>query len=103
MDSVGVDAAFARQEYIDSCIDRYPTRFGGGVVFDHMAPDLEEQIVRSRETSLAATSWGMQQPPNFALNMGRPSSTATGNTRPSTRRSSHRAGRLAADARPAAT
>ena len=51
MDSVGVDAAlvFARQEYIDSCIDRYPNRFGGVVVFDHMAPELEEQIANYRK------------------------------------------------------
>ena len=36
MDAVGVDAAlvFARQEYVDSCVDRYPDRFGGVVVFD---------------------------------------------------------------------
>ena len=47
MDAVGVDAAlvFARQEYVDSCVNRYPDRFGGVVVFDHNAPDLEEQIV----------------------------------------------------------
>jgi predicted TIM-barrel fold metal-dependent hydrolase len=51
MDSVGVDAAlvFARQEYIDSCVGRYPNRFGGVLVFDHMAPDLEERIANYRK------------------------------------------------------
>src|SRR3569833_2933780 len=50
MDSGGVDAAlvFARQEYIDSCVGRYPDRFGGVLVFDHMAPDLEEQVAYYR-------------------------------------------------------
>jgi hypothetical protein len=51
MDSVGVDAAlvFARQEYMDACVERYPDRFAGALTFDYLAPDLEEQIAHYRE------------------------------------------------------
>ena len=50
LDCVGVDKAlaFASQEYIDAAIARYPERFVGVVVFDHMAEDLEEQIASYR-------------------------------------------------------
>lgn len=50
LDCVGVDKAlaFASQEYIDACVARYPERFAGVVVFDHMAEDLEEQIATYR-------------------------------------------------------
>jgi L-fuconolactonase len=51
MDSVGVDAAlvFARQEYMDACVARYPYRFAGALTFDYLAPDLEEQVAHYRE------------------------------------------------------
>jgi L-fuconolactonase len=51
MDSVGVDAAlvFARQEYMDACVERYPDRFAGALTFDYLAPDLEEQVAHYRE------------------------------------------------------
>jgi L-fuconolactonase len=51
LDCVGVDKAlaFADQRYIDACVARYPERFGGVVVFDHMADDLEDQIAIYRE------------------------------------------------------
>jgi predicted TIM-barrel fold metal-dependent hydrolase len=50
LDCVGVDKAlaFASQEYIDACVARYPERFAGVVVFDHMADDLEDQIANYR-------------------------------------------------------
>lgn len=54
---MGVDKAlaFASQPYIDACVTRYPERFAGVVVFDHLAEDLEEQIAsyRSRPGCLA--------------------------------------------------
>jgi L-fuconolactonase len=52
LDCVGVDKAlaFASQKYIDACVGRYPERFAGVVVFDHMAEDLEEQIANYRKT-----------------------------------------------------
>jgi L-fuconolactonase len=57
MDSVGVDAAlvFARQEYMDACVARYPDRFAGALTFDFMAPDLEDQVAgyRARPGMLA--------------------------------------------------
>ena len=57
IDCVGVDRAlaFASQPYIDACVARYPERFAGVVVFDHLADDLEEQIAayRSRPGCLA--------------------------------------------------
>src|SRR5215207_4252959 len=51
MDSVGVDAAlvFARQEYMDACVARYPDRFAGALTFDYLAPDLEDQVAHFRE------------------------------------------------------
>jgi L-fuconolactonase len=51
MDSVGVDAAlvFARQEYMDACVARYPDRFAGALTFDYLAPDLEEQVAAYRQ------------------------------------------------------
>ena len=51
MDCVGVDAAlvFARQEYMDACVARYPDRFAGALTFDYLAPDLEEQVAHYRE------------------------------------------------------
>lgn len=51
MDSVGVDAAlvFARQEYMDACVARYPDRFAGALTFDFLAPDLEDQVAHFRE------------------------------------------------------
>jgi len=50
IDCVGVDRAlaFASQPYIDACVARYPERFAGVVVFDHLADDLEEQIAAYR-------------------------------------------------------
>lgn len=57
LDCVGVDKAlaFADQRYVDACVSRYPERFAGVVVFDHMADDLEDQIAsyRSRPGCLA--------------------------------------------------
>jgi predicted TIM-barrel fold metal-dependent hydrolase len=57
MDAVGVDVAlvFARQAYMDACVERYPDRFGGALTFDYMAEDLEEQVknYRSRPGMLA--------------------------------------------------
>jgi L-fuconolactonase len=52
IDCVGVDKAlaFASQSYIDACVARYPDRFAGVVVFDHMADDLEDQIANYRKT-----------------------------------------------------
>jgi predicted TIM-barrel fold metal-dependent hydrolase len=46
MDSVGVDAAlvFAGQEFMDTCIERYPERFAGVRTLDYMAEDLEQQV-----------------------------------------------------------
>jgi L-fuconolactonase len=51
LDCVGVDKAlaFASQEYIDACVERYPERFAGVVIFDHMAEDLEEQVANYRK------------------------------------------------------
>src|SRR5260370_11236502 len=51
MDCVGVDAAlvFARQEYMDACVARYPDRFSGALTFDYLAPDLDEQVMRFRD------------------------------------------------------
>jgi predicted TIM-barrel fold metal-dependent hydrolase len=51
MDSIGVDAAliFARQEYMDACVERYPDRFAGALTFDYMADDLEEQVANFRK------------------------------------------------------
>jgi hypothetical protein len=39
MDSIGVDAAlvFARQDYMDACIARYPDRFAGARTLDYKA------------------------------------------------------------------
>lgn len=50
LDCVGIDKAlaFASQPYIDACVARYPERFAGVVVFDHLAEDLEEQIATYR-------------------------------------------------------
>jgi len=57
MDSIGVDAAlvFARQDYMDACVARYPGRFAGALTFDYAAPGLEEQVAtyRSRPGMLA--------------------------------------------------
>jgi L-fuconolactonase len=52
LDCVGVDKAlaFASKNYIDACVARYPDRFAGVLVFDHMADDLEEQIANFRKT-----------------------------------------------------
>src|SRR5260370_40435901 len=51
MDCVGVDAAlvFARQEFMDACVARYPDRFAGALTFDFLAHDLEEQARRFRD------------------------------------------------------
>jgi L-fuconolactonase len=51
MDSVGVDAAlvFARQEYMDACVERYPERFAGALTFDYLAADLEDQVKGFRD------------------------------------------------------
>ena len=45
MECVGVDAAlvFARQEYMDACVARYPDRLAGALTFDYLAADLDEQ------------------------------------------------------------
>jgi len=50
IDCVGVDKAlaFASQPYIEACVARYPERFAGVLVFDHLADDLEEQIATYR-------------------------------------------------------
>ena len=50
LDCVGVDRAlaFADQRFIDACVARYPDRFAGVAVFDHMADDLEDQIAAYR-------------------------------------------------------
>ncbi len=52
IDCVGVNKAlaFAGQDYIDAAVARYPDRFAGVLVFDHLAPDLEEQIANYRKT-----------------------------------------------------
>ena len=52
LDAVGVNKAlaFAPQKYIDAAVARYPDRFAGVLVFDHLAPDLEEQIANYRKT-----------------------------------------------------
>jgi L-fuconolactonase len=47
MDSVGIDAAvlFARQEFMDAAIARYPSRFAGVRTLNYSAPDIEEQVL----------------------------------------------------------
>lgn len=51
IDCVGVDKAlvFARQDFNQACVDNYPDRFAGVLVFNHMADDLEEQIANYRK------------------------------------------------------
>jgi len=52
IDCVGVDKAlvFAPQAFNAEAVKRYPDRFAGVLVFDHMAEDLEEQIATFRAT-----------------------------------------------------
>lgn len=51
MDCVGVNAAlvFARQEFMDACVARYPDRFAGALTLDFLANDLEEQVQHFRD------------------------------------------------------
>jgi L-fuconolactonase len=53
IDSVGVETAliFARREYCEAAVDRYPDRFGGAVPFDTLAdaPNLEEEVAAFRK------------------------------------------------------
>lgn len=51
IDVIGVTAAlvFARQEYNEACYNRYPDRFRGVLVFNHMADDLEDQIAKFKK------------------------------------------------------
>jgi predicted TIM-barrel fold metal-dependent hydrolase len=46
IDCVGVDKAlvYARQEFNEAAVERYPNLFGAVQVFDYAAPDLEQQI-----------------------------------------------------------
>jgi predicted TIM-barrel fold metal-dependent hydrolase len=61
MDSIGVDAAlvFARQDYMDACIARYPDRFAGARTLDYKAEDLEQQVadLRKRPGMLASRNF----------------------------------------------
>ncbi len=46
IDSLGIQGAvvFARQEFNEAAVERYPDMFAGVAVFDYAAEDLEEQI-----------------------------------------------------------
>lgn len=50
IDCLGIDKAllFARQEFNEAAVARYPDRFGAVLVFDWAAEDLEEQIAAFR-------------------------------------------------------
>ncbi len=50
IDCMGIDKAlvFARQEFNEAAVARYPDRFGAVLVFDYAAEDLEEQIAAFR-------------------------------------------------------